>query len=432
MIEPLCNSVEHEWSRRQVLGTLAGGAAGVAGGLLGGFSSLLQPAVAEEIKKQNKQVLFVWLDGGISQLESWDPKPNTEFGGPFRAISTSVPGVQFSELVPEMARRMDKLTIIRSMCTKDENHSTGVARVQRGDPKNRGVTYPFLGSAMAKLIPTQNDLPPYVWIKPGRGGFIWQDAGFLGARYGALALGEGKPPIHVHRPSELTDSIDDARQALRRDVNARFKKNRPSSEVDAYESSYDMAIQLMKRKELFDDSLVSPADVARYGQHPLGRHLLQARRLLEAGVQFVKVNSYHWDTHADNFNMHLELVPQIDKPLGAIIDDLEERGMLDQVLVVVMSEFGRTPKINSRVGRDHWPEAWSVLLAGAGVRRGVVVGKTTPNGAWCDGAEYDIGHLFHTLFRCVGIDSKKVEYDNQGQPLPIAHDDCQAIPEVLA
>ncbi len=423
-----CNSPEHDWSRRQVLGALAGGAA--AGSL--GLAGLLQPAVGEELRGRQRQVLFIWLDGGISQLESWDPKPNTEFGGPFRAIPTALPGVHFSELVPETARRADKLAVVRSMCTQDENHSTGVPRIQRGDPKNRGVTYPYLGSALAKLRPPHNNLPPYVWIKPGRGGFIWQDAGFLGAKYGSLALGEGKPPIHINRPAAITDDVDEARQQLRRNVNGRYRARRRSSDIDAYESSYDMALQLMRRRELFDDTLLSPQDVQRYGTHPLGRHLLQARRLLEAGVQFVKVNSYHWDTHGDNFNMHLDLVPQIDKPFAAIIDDLDERGMLENVLVVLMSEFGRTPKINSRVGRDHWPEAWSLVLAGCGIRRGVVVGKTTPNGAWCEAPEYDIGHLFHTIFHCLGIDPTETAYLNNGQPLPIAHDDMGPIREVMA
>ncbi len=320
-----CGSIAHDISRRQMLGTLAGGAAASTFGL----GALLQPALAEEIKKKNRQVLFIWLDGGISQLESWDPKPRTEFGGPYRAIPTSVPGVHFSELVPETARRMDKLCVIRSMKTVDPNHSTGVPRVQQGDPKNRGVTYPYIGSALAKLMPPDNDLPAYVWIKPGRGGFLWKDAGFLGSKYGCLALGEGKPPIHIHRPESITDDRDIARNELRQKLNRQFASGRRDSEIDAYDYSYRMAEQLMRRKDLFDDSLLSPQDVARYGTHPLGRHLLQARRLLEAGVQFVKVNSYHWDTHGDNFNMHKALVPQIDQPFAAIMDDLEERGMLD-------------------------------------------------------------------------------------------------------
>lgn len=423
-----CNSDEHDISRRHMLGTLAGVTAGTIG-----IGSLLQPAYAEQIQSQGKQVLFIWLDGGISQLESWDPKPNTEFGGPFRSITTSVPGVHFSELVPQTAKRMDKLAVIRSMCTTDQNHSTGVPRVQRGDPMNRGVDYPYLGSALSKLMPpVKNDLPPYMHIKPGRGGYMWKDAGFLGSEYGALALGDGKPPIHIHRPPSIDDAVDDARGELRRKVNNRFRKGRAVSEVDAYEYSYQVAEKLMKRKELFDNSLLPPKDIERYGTHPLGRHLLQARRLLEAGVQFVKVTSFHWDTHGDNFNMHLNLVPQIDQPFAAMIDDLEDRGMLDNVLVVLMSEFGRTPKINTRVGRDHWPEAWSLVLAGCGIKRGTVVGKTTANGAWVDSQEHDIGHLFHTIFHTMGIDAKTAEYLNNGQPLPIAHDNCGKILEVLA
>jgi len=410
-----------------MLGTLAGAATAC------GLGQLLQPAVAEELKSQQKQVIFLWLDGGISQLESWDPKPGTVFGGPFRAIPTSVPGVHVSELLPHSAQRMHKLAVVRSMSTKDENHSTGVPRILRGDPKNRGVDYPYLGSALSKLLPPpENNLPPYIWVKPGRGGFIWQHAGFLGARYGALALGEGKPPIHIHRPETISDATDEARNALRIGMNKRFRQRRRDSEIDAYESSYDMALKLMQRKDLFDDSRLSAADIERYGTHPLGRHILQARRLIEAGVQFVQVTSYHWDTHGDNFNMHLDLVPQIDRPFAALIDDLEERGMLDNVMVVLMSEFGRTPKINQRIGRDHWPEAWSLAMAGCGLKRGVVTGKTTNDGAWVDSTPYDVGHLFHTIFTALGVDPHFTEYMNNGQPLPIAHEDCEAIREIMA
>ncbi|QDU95932.1 DUF1501 domain-containing protein [Lignipirellula cremea] len=423
-----CRTSDHEISRRRVLGALAG-----AGGAIG-LGGMLSPAMAAEIKKQDKQVLFIWLDGGISQLESWDPKPKTEFGGPYRSIPTSVPGVHFSELTPLTAARMDRLTVIRTMSTSDPNHSTGVPRIQRGDPKNRGVDYPFLGSALAKLLPwPTNDLPPYMHIKPGRGGFQYQDAGFLGAKYGALALGEGKPPIHLYRPDSISDEADEVRNDLRRFANAQYREQgRRDSSVDAYEYSFKMAEQLMKRKDLFDESTVAPKDVERYGSHPLGRHLLQARRLLEAGVQFVKVTSYHWDMHGDNFNMHRALVPQIDRPFSAILDDLSDRGMMDRVMVVLMSEFGRTPKINTRIGRDHYPNAWSMVLAGAGIQRGVVVGKTTANGVACDDSQYDVGHLYHTIFQALGINSKTTEYMNNGQPLPIAHDDYSPIQEVLA
>ncbi len=247
-----------------------------------------------------------------------------------------------------------------------------------------------------------------------------------------MAIGDGKPPVHIHRPDSISDAVDDARNSLRGKLNAHYGRGRRDSEVDAYEYSFEVARKLMQHKDLFDESRLDPKDVERYGTHPLGKHLLLSRRLIEAGVLFVQCHSYHWDTHGDNFNMHLDLVPQIDRPFAALIEDLDERGMMDNVLVVLMSEFGRTPKINQRIGRDHWPEAWSLALAGSGIRRGTVVGKTTPNGAWVADAEYDVGHLFHTIFRAIGIDPVKTEYENNGQPLPIAHDDCQAITDALA
>jgi hypothetical protein len=418
-----CGGQDHGISRRRMLGLM--------GGL--GLAGLTRPTFADALRAKDRQILFIWLDGGMSQLESWDPKPGSEFGGPFRAIPTSIPGVHISELMPCSARIAHKLSIVRSMSTQDDSHSVGVGRMQRGDPLNRGVDYPYLGSAVAKILgPGTSNLPPYVSIKPGSSGFVFQEAGFLGGKYGALALGDGKPPIHINRPDGVTDETEQTRQDLRRAADARFRARHPDSEVDAYDSCYESALQLIKRKDLFDPSRVSKKDVERYGTHPLGRHLLQARQLIEAGVRFVKVTSYHWDTHADNFAMHRELVPQIDRPFAALIDDLDDRGLLDNVTVVLMSEFGRTPKINQRWGRDHWPEAWSLALAGCGIQRGVVTGKTSPDGAFVDEKPYDVGHVFHTLFRAVGIDPDKETYKHNGQTLAIARDDMGPIKEVLA
>jgi hypothetical protein len=166
-----CHSREHLLSRRQILG------AGAAGAL-----SFLSPALAAEVQRKRKQVIFIWLDGGISQLESWDPKPNTQFGGPFRTIPTSVPGVHFSELLPHTAKQMHRLSVVRGMHTQDDAHSSGVERIERGDPKNRGAAYPYFGSAVAEFLgPGPSKLPPYVWIKPYNGGFKYNHAGFLGA-----------------------------------------------------------------------------------------------------------------------------------------------------------------------------------------------------------------------------------------------------------
>jgi uncharacterized protein (DUF1501 family) len=418
----LCTPKEHLLSRRQLLG-----AAG------GGLAAMSMPAFAQELKKQRKQVLFVWLDGGMSQLESWDPKPNTPFGGPFRAIPTSVPGTHISELLPKSAKQMHRLAVVRSLSTQDNSHSAGVDRIQRGDPKNRGVTYPYFGSAVAKLVGAgDSGLPPYIWIKPMNGGFIFKDAGFLGPKYGALALGDGKPPENLIRPADLTKEDDDERNELRKLVDAKYAEQRRKEFTEANSYAFDMAAQLQKEIELFDLNTLPKKDQERYGTHDLGRHMLQARRLLEAGVTFVKVTSYGWDTHGDHFNGAANLHPKFDKPFAAIIEDLAERGMLENVLVIAMAEFGRTPRINGHHGRDHWPEAWSMAMAGRGIKPGVVEGKTNEKGTEVASEPHDIGSLFHTWYRALGIDPTQTNYRNAGQPLPIAHEEMKPVKEVLA
>ena len=423
----LCTPAEHRWSRRQILGAAAG-CAGAAG-----LGTLLRPAMAEELKRKQRQVLFIWIDGGMSQLESWDPKPNTVFGGPFRSIPTSVPGVHLSELMPRTAQIMHHLAILRSVHTQDNSHSAGVARIQRGDPKNRGVTYPYFGSAVAKLLgPGESGLPPYVWIKPGSGGFIHSDAGFIGPKYGAVAFGDGKPPENLLAPDSLNTADADERRLLQAAANERYAQHRRSEMGEATSYVYEVARTLMKRQDLFDTSKFEPKDVERYGTHEFGRHMLQARKMLEAGVTFVKVNSYGWDTHGDNFNGHLSLMPKFDQAFAAMIEDLGDRSMLDNVLVIAMSEFGRTPRINGHIGRDHWPEAWSIAMAGCGLKRGVTVGQTNDKGTYVTSEEHDIGALFHTWFACLGIDTATTEYDNGGQPLPLAHEGMHAVKELMA
>lgn len=426
MSDELCTPWEHQLSRRRLLG-----AAATASGM-GGLGGLLDPAVAEELKQQEKQQLFVWLDGGISQLESWDPKPNTQFGGPYRSIPTSASGIHIGELLPKTAQQMHHLSIVRSLHTQDNSHSAGVSRINRGDPKNRGVVYPYLGSAVAKLLgPTSSGMPPYCWVKPMSGGFKTADAGFLPAKYGALAFGDGKPPENLLLNKSVSPEDNAARNELRKIFNQRFSDRRRKDLTDANSYVFDVAETLMQRMDLFDEDRVPERDKDRYGRHALGRHMLMGRRLLEAGVRFVKVNSYHWDSHGDNFNACESLIPQFDQPFAALIEDLHERGMLDNVLVIAMSEFGRTPKINSHVGRDHWPEAWSVVMGGCGIKAGHVVGKTNPLGTFVESDEYDIGHLFHTWFRALGVPEEMMEYNNNGQPLPVANEECFPIEGLL-
>ncbi|MDA1016044.1 MAG: DUF1501 domain-containing protein [Planctomycetota bacterium] len=410
-----------------MLGTMAGTGLG-----LGALGGLVQPAVGEELKKKDRQILLLWLDGGMSQLESWDPKPNTQFGGPLRSIPTSLPGIHVSEVMPRTAKLMHEIAVVRSMKTEDANHSSGVPKILRGHPKNRGVVYPFWGSAVAKLMgPTASGLPPYLWVKPGDGGFISKYAGFLGAKYGALALGDGHPPTNLVRPDSVSERDAVERRELQQLFNRRYSAKRSKNWNDANSHVYDVAETLMKHTHLFDESRLAAKDRERYGTHDFGRHTLLARNLLEAGVRFVQVTSYGWDTHGDNFNAHASRVPKVDQTFSSLIEDLIDRGMMDHVLVVMMAEFGRTPRINGSVGRDHWPNAWSLAMAGCGIRRGVVVGKTLANGSDVDTEPYDIGHMFHTWYSAVGVDSHAAEFMNGTQPLPIAHDDMGPVRELL-
>ena len=421
-----CQPHEHMLSRRRMLG-MGAAAAGM------GVGGLFRPAIAEELKRSEKQVLLMWLDGGMSQLESWDPKPNTPFGGPYRAIPTSVTGVHVSELMPRISKHMDHFAVVRSMKTEDPNHSSGVPKILRGHPKNRGVTYPYFGSAVGQLLgPMESGLPPYVWVKPGSGGFISKHAGFLGARHGAFAIGSGKPPSNLARPDSITEEAESARQELRERFNRRFVAQRAKQTNEANTFVYDVAQTLMKHTDLFDETTLPQQDKDRYGDSELGRNTLLGRRLLEAGVRFVHVQSYGWDTHGDNFNAHASRMPKVDQALSALVEDLADRSMLDNVLVIVMAEFGRTPRVNGSVGRDHWPNAWSLAMTGCGINRGIVVGETLPDGTDVATEPYDIGHMFHTWYTALGIDSKHHEFMNGTQPLPIAHDDMQPVKELLS
>ena len=317
--------------------------------------------------------------------------------------------------------------------TEDPNHSSGVPKILRGHPENRGVTYPYFGSAVAKLLgPTPSQLPLYVWVNPGNGGFISKHAGFLGAQYGALALGDGKPPENLIRPDSISQEDDQIRHELRERFNHDYSTRHAKGASEVNSHVYDVARTLMKNTDLFDESTLPEKDKQRCGDHDLGRHTLLPRRLIEAGVRFVQVTSYGWDTHGDNFNAHASRVPKVDQSFSSLIEDLVDRGMMDNVLVVMMAEFGRTPRINGSISRDHWPNAWSMAMTGCGIQPGAIVGQTNDQGTDVVTEPFDIGHMFHTWYSAVGLHSQQVEYSNGMQPLPIAHDDMGPVKELLS
>ena len=419
-----CNSPEHLISRRSFL-------AGSLGALT--FGGLTQPAAGRELARAQRRVLVVWLSGGSSQLETWDPKPGTDTGGPFQAIPTSVPGIHICELLPYTARVMHKMALVRGINTAEDDHSKGAYIMHTGRRQEPATRYPHLGSVCAKLLaPDDNPLPGYIHITPrGNGGAHQDDAAFLGPRYAAVALGDGRAPANLGRPDGVTEDTDRRRLAFRAHANDRFLRGRRTAETEAYTHSYDQAAQLMARRGLFDISKEPPYFRDRYGRHDFGRHCLMARRLLEGGATFVKVTHSNYDTHHENFDFHIEQLGEFDRPFATLLDDLDQRGLLQSTLVVVMAEFGRTPKINRNLGRDHWSRAWSVALAGCGIQAGAVVGKTNANGTAVADREVWSGHLFHTYLQAVGLDPRKNHYADQ-RPIPMADPKASAIQEVLA
>jgi uncharacterized protein (DUF1501 family) len=421
-----CNSPEHALSRRQFL-------TGTAAGVLG-FGAMLNPTNADELRRQDKRVLVIFLAGGVSQLESWDPKPGTNTGGPTLSIPTSVPGVRISELLPYTASQMHRFAIVRGINTQEDEHSRGAYIMHTGRRQNPAERYPHMGSVMAKLLGNEDSpLPGYIHISPrgDGGGFNRNDAAFLGPRYASVTLADGTPPANLFRPATLTELADAERNAVRAQLDQRFQQTHRSADTEAYTNSYAQATEIMQRRQIFDINREPMSLRDRYGTHEFGRHCLLARRLLENGITFVKVTHSNYDTHHENFDFHIEQLGEFDRSFATLLDDLHQRGLLERTLVVVMSEFGRTPTINRNFGRDHWSRAWSVTMAGCGVRGGTVVGRTNDNGTQVVDRQVHGGHLFHTYFRALGLDPTRNHY-YQGRPIPMADPQATAINEVLA
>lgn len=421
-----CGKADHVVSRRAFLG-----AAGTAAAL--GPAGFASSAAAAELARTQKRVLVIFLAGGVSQLETWDPKPRTDTGGPFRAIPTTVPGTHICELLPHTAKQAHRLAIVRGVNSQSDDHGIGEKIMLTGRKPEAGIEYPQLGAVAARLLGSDAaSLPAHIQILPGGGsGFGKSDAAFLGPKYASVSLGDGKPPADLLRPAGLSSDSDATREELRKKLNDRFAKSRKSASTEAYSESYTQAERVVKQGEVFDVTKEEPKLADRYGRHDFGRHLLLARRLLEAGVTYVKVSHSNYDTHHENFDFHIEQLGEFDRPFATLLDDLADRGMLESTLVVVMSEFGRTPKINHLYGRDHWSKAWSVALAGCGIKGGALIGKTNANGTAVTEREVNGGHLFHTYLTAVGLDSTK-HFRPNDRPVPIADPAASAIKEVLA
>ena len=410
-----CGSADHAPSRRGFLGT----AAAFAG--MSALDALGTPALAGELKKKQKRVILLWLAGGASQLETWDPKPGASTGGPFRAVQTDVPGTHISELMPEMAKRMKTTCVVRGLNTKNGDHGGGAKIMMRGRMDVGGVKYPDLGAVLAREMGrVDSKVPDYVTFytqTEGRGSAPG-DSGFLGSRFAPMELTAGNVPEYLRKLDGVSEIDHVQRGDLRALLGKEFAKGRQSDALGSHNQAYERVRGLMASEKLFDVTQEPQKVRDRYGKTQLGEQCLIARRLVEAGVPFVRVARAWWDSHGQNFETHQEMVPELDRVMAALIDDLADRGLSDDVMVVTLSEFGRTPAINSSLGRDHFASAWSMTMTGGRAKGGAVWGKTDDKGTKVVKDEVNAGTLFATIYACLGIKHDKSYYLG-ARPIPL-------------
>lgn len=420
-------------SRRSLLTASALGATACAADMTQ-LDQLCNPLIAADLKQQQKRVILLWLAGGASQLETWDPKPGRETGGPFRAIPTAVPGVHISELMPQMAKRLKHTAIIRSLNTRNGDHGGAARMMHLGRRDEPNLKYPDMGAVVAReLGRLDSQVPDYVSFytaTEGRGSGLGQ-SGFLGARYDAMSLTTDQIPPNLRRLEQISDIDHKERNDLRSLLSERFTRGRMSGTVASHNEAYARVRGLMASEKLFDISQESDQMRDKYGRTLFGEQCLVARRLVEAGVPFVKVSRAWWDSHGQNFETHLELVSELDHVMAALLDDLQDRGLLEHTLVVTLSEFGRTPRINQSLGRDHFASAWSASLSGCGVKGGSVYGESDADGEKVKDGEIDAARLFATIYQAAGIDHQK-EYHVGARPIPLTDPGTQPVREVLA
>ncbi len=422
------NPSANDLSRRDALKLAAAGVSAVS--LSGWFNVLAKGAAAQGTRP--KSCILLWMDGGPSHKDTFDLKPGTSNSGPFQPISTSVPGVQVSEHLPNVAKVMQHVALLRSMSTAEGAHGRAKYHMHTGYREGQGgVQYPSLGSIVAKELGKEDfPLPSYVSV-----GNRTYGAGFLGTRYNPLVVNDPNRGVENLRPLVATAAFD-GRVDLLDEMEKAFYRDYKAGAAVAHRTTYQRAITLMRSKEAkaFDLSAEPAASRKAYGEGRFAEGCLLARRLIEAGVSFVEVGLGGWDTHQNNFERVKNLSKQIDAPMATLIRDLKERGLLDSTLVIWMGEFGRTPRINQRgaqPGRDHYPRAWTSLLAGGGVRGGQVVGKTDKEGATVVERPVSAVDFLATVCTILGINYNKQNTTPNNRPVRLVDKGSKVVREVL-
>jgi hypothetical protein len=432
-------------------------AAGVIGYSLSGWLENLAAAASRERKRS---CILLWMNGGPSQMDTFDLKPGHANGGSYKEIATKVPGMKISEHLPKIAQYANDMAIVRSMRTKEADHGRATYQMRTGHIPGGPVHYPTLGSVFSKELEQPSaELPSFVSIAPYR--FFSPAAyspGFLGPRYAPLVVGENQQSLiaipgresnyedslkvqDLARPDDVSDERAAARIALLREMQEDFLQQRSALPSESHKSAYERAVTLMRSSATKAFDLDEEPKKLRdaYGRNLFGQGCLLARRLVERGVPFVEVTlsnvanlTLGWDTHINNFDSVQKLSAVLDAGWSSLMGDLKRRGLLESTLIVWMGEFGRTPKINGNGGRDHWANSWSTVLAGGGVKGGQVVGKTSDDGMEVKERPIGVEDFLATIAQALGIDIKKQNNSNVGRPIRIVEPTAKPIQEVLA
>lgn len=394
-------------------------------------STVLAPASGSPVR-----CIMVWLDGGPSHYETFDPKPDapSEIRGQFAAIPTSVPGIHFSEAVPRLAKVADKIAIVRSICHKDPNHGGGNHYMMTGAPTpvpvacGASVTFhPSFGSTVSYHRGVRDGIPPYMSIpQVSRSG----GPNFLGGRHAPFVInGNPNDKKFQVRDVVLPPGISEGRAASRRELRASLDKMKryadklaedPAVTFDQYLAQGVDLVMSPKAQAAFDIHREDEKVREEYGRNDFGQRLLLARRLVEVGVPWVTVYNGGWDHHTKIFDaLKGDQGKRLDRGMAALISDLDQRGLLDSTMVVLLGEFGRTPKVNKDAGRDHWPHAMSVLMAGAGIPRGQVIGATDAKGYYAAENVYRPEDFAASIYTKMGIDHTQTFHTNTGRPVQL-------------
>ncbi|MDF1812232.1 MAG: DUF1501 domain-containing protein [Verrucomicrobiales bacterium] len=387
-----------------------------------------------------KSLIHIYLPGGSAHQETWDPKPYApaEYRGPYKPIKTNVPGIEFSENMKEMAKVADKICVIRSMNHGEAAHERGTHNMFTGYRPSPAIEFPSFGSVISHEFGPRKNLPPYVCVpnQPNE----YAGTGYLSSMYGPFALGSDPAQDKSFKVRDLTlpGGVDvkrfERRRSLLETVDSHFRNMEKADEIDAMDTFYQRAYGLISSKEArdaFDLTKESDKLKDRYGKNQAGMRMLLARRLVESGVRLVTLTYGSWDMHDRIKDGIKKNVPDFDRALASLITDLSERGLLDSTLVMVSSEFGRTPKINKTDGRDHWPRVFSTVLAGGGIKAGMVYGSSDSLAAEPDQNPVGVQDFAKTVYHQLGINADKELIAPGPRPMEIV-DGGNVIQDIIA